>query len=658
MKKALLFWLIAFPLFSFSQKAGQQLVDSLLIELPKMKEDTLKVAILNQLSNEYVRIDTNKGLIYAQQSLTLSKKIGWEEGMAIAYNNFGQNYYIISNYKQAFFYHNAGLKLKCSKKTKSDLFNGISIVYMSQDNLTKALEYAFSALKIRESINYTKGYAQSLSNIGGIYYNLRNTTKAITYYKKAIQADEKYNKQKANIQITRIIFNLGITYTYLKKYPEALFYLNKGLSIVKKFGETRTESKYLGAIASVYFDQKKYNLAEQNCIESLKLTNAVENVDNAYNYGLIGNIVLERAKAENNDLVLLEKAKAHLIKSSVIYKNLRDNIHIYLNNELLSEIEGLKGNYKSALDFYKQSVIYKDSVFNADNKETIKNLEDKRTIELRDNEIKINKLKLESKEKQKWYFIFGFVLLGIIGGLLLYQSNNRKKTNLKLQILNANLDQANKVKTRVLSILNHDLRSPVNSFIHYIQFKKESPELLDEAAKNRIENSTVASAKNLLNSMEDILLWTKDQMENFEPQPKNVLVSSLFEDTKNHFSNEKNVKITFENFQNIGLNTDDNYLKTIIRNLTGNALKALIETENPIIIWKAYSENNKNYLSITDNGKGGTEEQFKALFNDAEVSGIQSGLGLHLIRDLAKAINCEISIDTKVNKGTTFTLIL
>ncbi|MBC8883913.1 sensor histidine kinase [Flavobacterium piscinae] len=65
-----------------------------------------------------------------------------------------------------------------------------------------------------------------------------------------------------------------------------------------------------------------------------------------------------------------------------------------------------------------------------------------------------------------------------------------------------------------------------------------------------------------------------------------------------------------------------------------------------------------NFLSVTDNGKGASQDQFKALYDEKEVVGIKSGLGLHLIRDLAKAIDCEISVDSKIGMGTTFILKL
>ena len=171
-----------------------------------------------------------------------------------------------------------------------------------------------------------------------------------------------------------------------------------------------------------------------------------------------------------------------------------------------------------------------------------------------------------------------------------------------------------------------------------------------------MQTKTIASAENLLISMEDMLLWSKSQMENFEPQPEKILVSSIFNDTKNHFASEEKIKFIFENNENLEIFTDDNYLKTIIRNLTGNAIKALADSENAKITLKAYTDKNQKFLSITDNGVGAKLENFKALYDDSEVIGIKTGLGLHLIRDLATAINCKITVDSQVGFGTSFLL--
>ncbi len=353
---------------------------------------------------------------------------------------------------------------------------------------------------------------------------------------------------------------------------------------------------------------------------------------------------------------LLHQSKKYLNWSLQIQLKQRNWKEISFNYTQLSKIEALLDNYKQANTYSIKASAYKDSVYNEDSKETIKNLEDKQSIELRDKEIQLHKITLQSKEKQKWLYVGGILLLAILGSLLFYQSQNRRKTNEKLKLLNAELDTANKTKTRFFSILNHDLRAPVSNLIHFLHLQKENSELFDEESKQRLENKTISGAENLLTSMEDLLLWSKGQMEHFAPHYMTISVNKIFDDTAKHFSSEEKVSMVFENFQDITILTDENYLKTIIRNLTGNSIKALQNTKNPLIRWKSWSNENSIFLSITDNGPGINQEQFKALYDDKEVIGIKSGLGLHLIRDLVKAINCEISIESKKNEGTAFTL--
>nr|WP_321539970.1 HAMP domain-containing sensor histidine kinase [Flavobacterium piscinae] len=188
--------------------------------------------------------------------------------------------------------------------------------------------------------------------------------------------------------------------------------------------------------------------------------------------------------------------------------------------------------------------------------------------------------------------------------LLLYENQKRKKVNQKLMFLNNELDQANKAKARFFSILNHDLRGPVANLIFFLQLQKESPEMLDEESIKRMQDKTMHGAENLLHSMEDILQWSKSQMENFKPQPSQVSVNSLFEDTQKHFLSTEQIRIEFENPNNLKLFTDENYLKTILRNLTGNAIKALEGIENPTIKWKAWQSNNQTFCPLQTMGKG------------------------------------------------------
>lgn len=653
------FLLLWFPLISFGQKEGQERIDSLLTELPKMKNDSAKVKTLNDLSYSYQYIDPKSGQKYANDALSLAQKIRWKDGIAEAYRSLGINYSIDSDFEKALNYYAKALKSTSNKKILSKALRSTGLIYTYQSDYKNAMDFDMRALKMSEEVGDKKGVAAVLSNIGIIYYDLHNFRKAIEHYDKA----RKINEEMGNkAYLSSNLGNLANCYSSLKEFTKSIEYYKKAIAINEELGDIANKSINLGALGDVYFYKKKYDETLEYTVESLKLSKEINDDRNiAHAEALIGEIYFEQSRREKNEktrIELLEKAKLQFYKALPIDKKLRNLKEISTDYQSLANVEALLNNHKQAFQLFQTAVLYKDSVFNEGSKETIKNLEDKRSIELRDKEIQINKVTLESKEKQKWFYIFGIFFLAIIGILLFYQSKNRKKSNEKLQLLNSELDHANKIKARFFSILNHDLRSPVSSLIQFLHLQKDSPELLTEESRIRMENKTISSAENLLESMEDLLLWSKGQMENFKPQFKKVDISNIFEDLNRHFSSTENVKIHFENWENLSLHTDENYLKTILRNLTGNAIKALEKTSNATIIVKAFTQNGQHLISVSDNGPGGTQQQFRALYDEKEVVGIKTGLGLHLIRDLAKAINSKITVETDPGSGTVFIIFI
>ncbi|MEC4004019.1 HAMP domain-containing sensor histidine kinase [Flavobacterium sp. SUN052] len=570
--------------------------------------------------------------------------------MLVCYKNYG------STFKRERVLNELQKVIDTSKNEldKSKILSEISDYYISLGQYEKGLQYKINGLKGRKKYlskadyNDSINYGVQLVNISELYVTMQNFPKSLEYliesepylvkYKEGIAAvhkdfiaiylkqndlkktEERYSKFKSFLKTV----DLGDCYEYFidsnllfsdyyldrKQNAKALEYANYANTFVQKYASNFTKAQVNQMFGKIYLQQKKY----KNALPFLKLAEPIIKEDSPE-----ANSTLQKLLADTYE-GLGNKSLAYYHLSN--YNKLQENLLAEKAKKNLAEMEAKYQNNAK-----KQ-------------------------------EIKNKNLQIDTAKKQKYYFIAGILLLAIIGSLLFYQSRNRKKVNQKLSFLNKELDESNKAKTRFFSILNHDLRGPVANLVFFLQLQKESPEMLDEESIKRMQDKTMAGAENLLNSMEDILQWSKSQMENFKPQPKKTAVNSLFDDVKNHFSSEEKVQISFENIQNIQINTDENYLKTIIRNLTGNAVKALIEIENPTIIWKAWQENNQSYLSISDNGKGASDEQFKALYDDKEVVGIKTGLGLHLIRDLAKAIDCEILVDSKINQGTTFTLKL
>ncbi|MDR6966584.1 signal transduction histidine kinase [Flavobacterium arsenatis] len=623
MKKIVLLYLL-FSFGIFAQETDvkkQQKIDSLLNVVKTTRIDSVKIRSLIKLEYCYRFTDFQKGLDYAHEALQLSKKIKWTKGLTICYNNIGNSYLDRGKHSEALDYY------------------------------LKSLEYSENLLNFRHI---------TLMNISNIYLREGNFSLAQKYIDESYKIAVKANDIET---LAYCYYQMGLIARDQNKKKQAKDFFEKSLKIFKERKDVFQIAELTNFLAEVTPD---YKLKLDYLLESKSIWDSIapDYVSAVNNSIILSTAYLELYKDDGLRKKFSRKAKSELLsdaekmlKKAVDYSKLSDTRQNLMDAYgRLSDLYALKNQPNEAHLYLVKHYNLRDSIFSQESKNKIAKLESQKEIELRDKEIQLNKLMLETKEKQKWFYIGGIFLLATIGVLLFYQSSNRRKTNEKLKVLNSDLDQANKTKTRFFSILNHDLRAPVSNLIHFLHLQKENPELLNEEIKKRLENKTITGAENLLTSMEDLLLWSKGQMENFMPQPKKLSIAKLFEDTEKHFSSEEKTIIVFENPSNIELISDENYLKTIIRNLTGNAIKALEKTTNPTIVWKAWKENEKIYLSVSDNGPGINQDQFKALYDDKEVIGIKSGLGLHLIRDLAKSINCEISVTSEPTQGTIFTL--
>ncbi|MEZ5053672.1 MAG: ATP-binding protein [Chitinophagales bacterium] len=75
-------------------------------------------------------------------------------------------------------------------------------------------------------------------------------------------------------------------------------------------------------------------------------------------------------------------------------------------------------------------------------------------------------------------------------------------------------------------------------------------------------------------------------------------------------------------------------MQIIMQNLTNNAIKALKNTHNPTIVWKAYKKNDIVVLQITDNGPG-LMKKLQLLLSETQIQSQKNGLGLQIINEMA-----------------------
>lgn len=617
-----------------------------------------RVDKFNALAQDYKSKDFSISKALSKKAEVLSKTINYTDGEAIALRNQGIVATNESNFEEAITFYNHALSITNNNKIKGQIYGSLGRTFQLKSDYTTALDYTFKSLKIFEDIGDIQLQYVSIHNIANGYLIMGNSEKYYEYKSKAQVLDKLLKEQQKETPITATPFNKE------QNNSHQLDSLNLPSVFFERIKKARNEKDNYELVEAL-LSESRLLINKKNLPKAIEMLEEVIDVADKSNdiikiaeaKSLLGDVYLNKYDNENEEKNF-NKAEQYYLESLSVFNENNLNLDELLTYNNISQLYHLKGDYKNAFEYKNKAYERYVDIFNENKKQTIKDLDNKYKLEKKDNLLKINQLKYEVSQTQKLFLLVLVTVLLLLGGLILHQNIKRKRANLELKKLNYELDQANKVKTRFFSILNHDLRSPVANLIHFLQIQKENPELLDDETKMRFEAKTMEGAENLLTSMEDLLLWSKGQMENFKPQIKNVKVEQLYEDTKKVFSGYQHIHFQYLNNQNLSLISDANYLKTIMRNLTSNAINAFSSTTAPTIQWKAWKEDSHVYISITDNGTGASTEKFNALYNEDEIIASHSGLGLHLVRDMAKAINCELIVDSKIGKGTTILLKL
>ncbi|WP_207512915.1 ATP-binding protein [Longitalea luteola] len=656
-------------LTGFAAHAQQQaFIDSLLLQLGQAKEDTFKTKLLYKISESYTPVNTQEGMRYAEMGMEHARKMKWKKGIAAFHISLGNLLSNTGSYRPAIEHYQQALAVNKEINNKKGMVSALLNIggaYFDLRDYTKATDLYFQSLQLAEAIHDSSLIALNYVNIAKIFFGQSHFAKALDYGHKSLQL---YEALQDELGIATALEVIGNIYNQQKEYAKAEAFYLKALKIYEDAGNLlniATIYSQLGvASATDYRKAISYELKAHAIWDTLSpaypiaITN-IGNLGTAYldiaRYDTL-HIVQRDALIPDSKQALLQKAEVYLRRSIALGEQTGDVENRAYFTGVLAETQFEQGRYKEAYANFRTYHDLYDSIYSQENKNNIAAIEGQRELAIKDKQIAINQLALDNQKKQGWFLITGLCLLLIIGALLYVQSRTRKKTNTTLLLLNNQLDEANKIKTKFFSILSHDLRSPVSNLINFLHLQREAPDLMDKQTAASYTQKITASAENLLETMEGLLLWCKGQMENFKPQIRNVPVSELFADIEKHFADGNSVRITFDQSPDMYISTDEHYLKTIMRNLTGNAIKAVANTTNATVEWKAWEQNGNKYLSITDNGGGATDQQLEALFNDASPVGIKSGLGLHLVRDLAKTIACSISVHTAPGKGTAFQL--
>lgn len=341
---------VGFPVQS--KLRGPELIDSLLTELPRAKEDSNKVSLLAKLSKEYYRSDPHVGIKYGKEGLNLAKKINWKPGMADCSNSIGINYDVKGDYAKALEYYKNSLKLNQEIGDKRGIaknLGNIGIAYMYISDNDRALEYYFRALEINEELGNRKSIAINFGNIAVTYQNKEIYDKALEYLDKAIVLNKELGNKSALATNYGNIANISLI---ISDYAKAFEYFNKAINLNEEIGNLYGMATNLGNIGKQY-----YNLHFDDIPDSVKKKNPSINFDKKYN---------------------LDKSIYYNLKAAKLAEELEFNDMLIFWYKNLQNSYREKGNYKLAYEYMGKWADVKDLIFNQEKSKEIGKLEAER----------------------------------------------------------------------------------------------------------------------------------------------------------------------------------------------------------------------------------------------------------------------------------------
>ncbi|QVY67575.1 PAS domain-containing sensor histidine kinase [Polaribacter sp. Q13] len=202
----------------------------------------------------------------------------------------------------------------------------------------------------------------------------------------------------------------------------------------------------------------------------------------------------------------------------------------------------------------------------------------------------------------------------------------------------------------------HEIKNPLTPMRLTVQSFERRFDPLDEKAKEKLKEFSQTLIQQI-----DVMSSIASAFSDFAKMPtqkkEQIELISVVKFALDIFT-ERYIKY-YPQEEELYANLDKTQLIRVVTNLVKNAIQAVDKEENPLIEVKIFSENLNIVITVSDNGKGISEDLKDLIFEPkftTKSSGM--GLGLGMIRNIIEAYDGSISFTSKEGLGTVFTVVL
>ncbi|WP_250432920.1 tetratricopeptide repeat-containing sensor histidine kinase [Hanstruepera flava] len=677
MKNLITIIIFLFAITCFSQTREQ---DSLTIELAFQKSDTSKVLTsLRLIKSLYNSENYNKALKFISESEKLATSLNYAEGIAqITYYKAliyaKKNDYInaIDNYtksKELFLLQKDTLSV-------AKVNNSIGLIEIERGNYSKGLQYALSAIRELEKRNLKHELCSAYKSLATAYKKTNDRSKAIEFNLKTLEVEQALGNKDGIIATHK---NLAELYSKEKEHRKAIDYYEKVLKDISQNNDS-LRGEILPRLGGEYLQFKDYDVAANYLIEGLQLNRKTNN-----KLGLL--IALNNLADLNLQQRRVRASELQLNEARIIATQIGNDNELLKNYKLYKSLDSTNRNFERAFKWQRDYFNLKNKL--ASKEKLQPEASTPSTVQVKD----INKVPttsetnliakqgqelIESEKKLKDFKLILYALLAAFAIVLTFfiliyvKRNSRLKytreleeKNKKIELQNEaileqtkHLEDINKVKDKLFSIVSHDLKDSLTSIKGFIDLLQEGS--LTQSEFNNLIPELSENANNASLLLFNLLNWSKSQMQSLEPSPSLFDIQEVFEEKTQLLEqklDKKGILLRNKTLRDF-VYADRSMVEIVIQNLLSNAIK--FSKEGDTITIANHISSGKSILSVSDTGVGISPENQKKLFKSNSFTTIGTGnekgtgLGLSICKELVDLNHGKIWVESDLNSGSTF----
>ncbi len=634
-------------------------IDSLKTELITETVDTQKIKILLNLSQRLWNSDIANAEKYAKQSLAISKKLNYLKG------NFQSEYTLAvikrkdGSSDESVIHGKNALDLAYQRNNNHSIAlacNSLGGVYLNLGSYDSSSFYFHKALSAYEEAGLISKMANAENNLGNVFYRQKKKELAKEYFEKALKT---YRADKKEGKVAIVLMNLG---KVEKNDSLAFAYFNESLKIHEK-------KNNLNGIASVNINMGSKMMKDSLFEAAIPYYSKALEITEKINHKTKLSIANSSLGKIYFHLEQEEKAIAYYTRSLelAIESNFLDEQRDVYNQ--LSIVHAEQKNYEQAHQYLKISRDLGDSLINSENIKITSELEAKFDNKQKEAKLASQQLTIERQKNFRNTLIIGITIL-LMGVIALFQwfyyRNKRKAREATLEIekqkaATENLRQVDEIKSRFFANISHELKTPLSMVITPIE---------EVLTKSSDDNLLLAhhNSKKVFRLIKEILDLSKLEAGQLELKLTNVslhqLVHRIFYSFES-LAQRRKVQLDF-NFdlpKYLRVEVDVEKFEKILDNLISNAVK--FSKPNGIVSLNVFSQKTAQgeqfNFNVSDNGSGIGVADLERIF-DRYYQGANgkkrggTGIGLALSKELAQLFGGDLSAESAVEKGSTFSL--